>query len=111
MDLETYTAGDVWVSEISFIVTKTKRPIDPTVVVFEYSVGGGTTVSHTYGVGSSITKTSLGYYQVKTDTTGFATTMTGMVTVNFVWASSGDGQAIKQGAIRVKPPFVVPTFH
>ena len=110
MDLETYTAGDIWVSEISFIVTATKLPIAPTVVVFIYSVAGAAAVSHTYGIGSYITETSPGYYQAKTNTTGFATAITGMVTVNFVWASSGTGQAIKSGAIRVNPPVIVPTF-
>lgn len=110
--LERFTAGDIWTSQVTFQVTSTKEPIDPTVVVFVYSVGGATPIQSTYGIGTAITHlgAGTGIYSISTDTTGFATVLTGVVTVKFIWASSHSGQAIKQRAILVEPPFTIPTF-
>jgi hypothetical protein len=110
--LETYIAGDVWVSNITFDSNPDGSPVDPTTVTFQYTIAGGSPVRFVYGSGGSphIIKVGTGDYQISIDTSTFATAMTGNVSVQWVWASQSPlgnpGQGVTQGVIIVEPPII-----
>ena len=91
--LETYIAGDVWVSTNTFENTSTGEPVDPSTVMFSYSIAGADPVYFNYGVGGNphIIRTGTGDYQISIDTTTFATAETGTVSVQYLWASQSAG--------------------
>ena len=111
--LETYIAGDVWVSDITFDNNADGTPVDPNTVVFSYAVAGADPVYFNYGAGGSpqIIRTGTGDYQISIDTSPFATAETGTQSVKYLWASQsspagGAGQGVSDGVIQVRPPVI-----
>lgn len=112
--LNTYTAGDLIFFESLFVVKATQVPIDPTKVIFAYSIAGGNTVQYQYNYqGAPIIRTGTGAYNIELDSTGWATTITGQVSVTYEWISEPEntGQAIRTRVILVNPNPLTVTFH
>jgi hypothetical protein len=94
-------AGNVAQFTVTFTTESTGQPIDPTTIVFSYSVNGGATLnSWTYtsattpAVGT-VARISTGVYEVWVDTTGLNGNLVGN------WLSTGTGAARTQDSIQV----------
>jgi len=63
LDLGLLAVGSAPILYASFAVDDV--PTDPTAVTFKWRIGTGSVTTYTYGVGSEITKTGTGEYQVQ----------------------------------------------
>ncbi len=112
--LNTYTAGDLIFFDSLFVVEETQVSIDPTKVIFAYSIAGGSTVQYQYNyAGAPIIRAGVGAYNISLDSTGWATTITGQVSVIYEWISEPEqtGQAVRTRVILVNPNPLAVTFH
>lgn len=108
--MDQYTAGQILESSAAF--SAAGSPVDPTTVTFEYAwvatetstPGTPTTLTYsgsTTPAPGTVAKTSTGNYEVQVDTTGMADGY-----VIYVWRTTGAGQTVGTGTIRiVAPPF------
>jgi hypothetical protein len=102
----TYIAGQIVEFPAQFLNDQLAA-VDPATISFLYSINGGATTTLTYSGSSTpavnvVARLGTGLYEAQLDTTGYATTGTGVtVPVVYEWKSTG-AQTVEPSSMNVQ---------